>query len=43
MLSTSINPDDRSKAGQIAALAGFKHKPLTREIIEAVLTDCFNE
>lgn len=43
MLTTSINPDDRVKARQIAAVAGFKHKPLTREIVEEVLTDYFNE
>lgn len=43
MLTTSFNPDDRLKAEQIPSVAGFRNKPLTKEILEEVLTHYFNE
>jgi CheY-like chemotaxis protein len=34
MLTTSINPDDEQKALAHKSVAGFRHKPLTRQMLE---------
>lgn len=41
MLTTSLNPDDRQRAGEIKEVAGFYSKPLTPEILDEVLHDHF--
>ncbi len=33
VLTTSLNPDDKSRAENIAEVAGFEQKPLTGEMI----------
>ena len=41
MLTTSLNPDDREKAGAIHEISGFYTKPLTLEMLEAILEKHF--
>ncbi len=41
MLTTSINPDDRLKAENIKAVAGFETKPLTTEKIDSIIKQHF--
>lgn len=41
MLSTSLNPDDRSRALSIPEIDLFAIKPLTPEILQSVITDFF--
>lgn len=43
MLTTSLNPDDRDKAGVIPVISGFMSKPLTTELLEEVLEKHFVE
>ena len=39
ILSSSINPNDRNMAGKEAFISGFLEKPLTSELVSAVLDD----
>ncbi len=41
MLTTSLNPDDRTRAGTYKEVAGFYSKPLTPEILDEVLHEHF--
>ncbi len=41
MLTTSLNPDDRLKAGDMAAISGFESKPLTFEKLNSMLEKYF--
>src|SRR5205085_8809264 len=41
MLTTSLNPDDRSRANGIPDVAGFETKPLTREKLNHILQKYF--
>lgn len=41
MLTTSLNPDDRAKAGSIPDVSGFETKPLTPEKLHAILKKYF--
>ncbi|MEO5983989.1 MAG: response regulator [Ferruginibacter sp.] len=41
MLTTSLNPDDKVKAGQMPEIAGFENKPLSPELIDRVLKKYF--
>lgn len=43
MLTTSLNPDDRSKANELTLISTFLPKPLTKEIVEKVLQENFSE
>ena len=43
MLTTSLNPDDRLRAENIASVSGFEHKPLTEEMLEAIIEKYFPE
>ena len=42
MLTTSLNPDDKVRAGSIPQIAGFENKPLTSELINKVLSKHFS-
>jgi CheY-like chemotaxis protein len=41
MLTTSLNPDDRSRANGIPDVAGFETKPLTQEKLNHILQKYF--
>lgn len=41
MLTTSLNPDDKIKAGQIPEIAGFEIKPLSSELIDRIIEKYF--
>lgn len=41
MLTTSLNPDDTTKARQIPLVAGFEIKPLTPELLDKVICKYF--
>jgi hypothetical protein len=41
MLTTSLNPDDRSKAENIPDVSGFETKPLTEDILGEVVKKYF--
>jgi len=41
MLTTSINPDDKKRAGQFSEIIGFNSKPLTEEMVKEVLDRYF--
>lgn len=41
MLTTSINPEDQAVSETIVEVAGFRHKPLTRVIIDELLQAYF--
>ncbi len=43
MLTTSVNPEDRSRAERIKELTGFEVKPLVREKLQAILEEHFAE
>jgi CheY-like chemotaxis protein len=43
MLTTSLNPDDRTKAHGIPDVSGFETKPLTEEKLEMILQKYFME
>ena len=43
MLTTSPNPDDEQKAKLISEIIAFKRKPLTKVIINEVITEHFPE
>ena len=41
MLTTSLNPDDKSKAEETPHIAGFENKPLTKEKLAKLLVKYF--
>jgi CheY-like chemotaxis protein len=41
MLTTSLNPDDRWKSGNIPHISGFENKPLTQEKLSRILEEFF--
>ena len=41
MLTTSLDPDDEVKAKNFAAVTDFKHKPLTKEMLNGILNTYF--
>lgn len=41
MLTTSLNPDDQSKADEMHEISGFETKPLTAEKLRAILNKYF--
>jgi CheY-like chemotaxis protein len=41
MLTTSLNPDDQARAGNIPEISGFRNKPLTTGMIKEILADFF--
>ena len=43
MLTTSLNPDDRTKADEIPDVSGFETKPLTQEKLDYILKRYFPE
>ena len=43
MLTTSLNPDDKSKSTEIPQISGFETKPLTSEILDTILKKYFPE
>jgi CheY-like chemotaxis protein len=43
MLTTSLNPDDRSKAEEISEVTGFETKPMTADKIRHLLKSYFPE
>lgn len=42
MLTTSFNPDDRSRAESNPDVSGFQHKPLTGNMIDEILGSYFS-
>lgn len=43
MLTTSLNPDDSTKATSIPAIRKFLNKPLTKEMINTVMEEHFKD
>lgn len=43
MLTTSLNPDDKAKAGVVDVINGFMSKPLTTEMLDEVFKKHFTE
>ena len=43
MLTTSLNPWDRTKAEKISAITGFQVKPLSEEMLREILQKYFPE
>ncbi len=43
ILTTSANPDDIKKAKEIEEVTGFETKPLTKEIMEEILNQYFQD
>lgn len=41
MLTTSLNPDDKSRADEIGGVSGFLSKPLTKKLLEEILATHF--
>ncbi len=41
MLTTSFNPDDKTRAEKNANISGFKYKPLTMEMVNEIMTEHF--
>jgi CheY-like chemotaxis protein len=41
MLTTSLNPEDESKANVDGSIAGFRSKPLTRKMLDEILQEYF--
>lgn len=41
MLTTSLNPDDRARANSIAEINEFSYKPLSMEVIDALVGKYF--
>ena len=41
MLTSSSNPDDRIRAGEIAEVYGFKNKLLTPNLFSEIMNECF--
>jgi len=43
MLTTSLNPDDVTRAEEISDVSGFKNKPLTMETIDDIMQQYFSD
>lgn len=43
MLTTSLNPEDRSKADEITEINAFEHKPLSVKMIREIMKEYFPE
>lgn len=43
MLTTSLNPDDKSRATGMSCISGFEHKPLSSEKLDEILRKHFPE
>jgi len=43
MLSTTLNPDDITKAENISEVSGFRNKPLTLEMVQEIMEKYFPE
>lgn len=43
MLTTSLNPDDRHRAGSIAEVTDYQAKPLTQAMLRQLVADYFPE
>ena len=43
MLTTSLNPDDEFLSEKIPEITCFKNKPLTRQMVEGLLEEYFND
>src|SRR5579871_6862141 len=41
MLSTSLNPDDVTRANEMPEVAGFRHKPLSIPMLNEILKEFF--
>jgi CheY-like chemotaxis protein len=41
MLTTSLNPDDKDRASSIPVVNGFKNKPLSESMLQAILDEYF--
>jgi len=41
MLTTSYNPDDKTRAEKISEISGFKNKPLSQIILEEIMNKYF--
>ena len=41
MLTTSLDPDDEIRAKEMPAVTGFKHKPLTEQMLNEILDKYF--
>jgi CheY-like chemotaxis protein len=41
MLTTSLNPDDKKHADSIEGVSGFLSKPLTKQLLQEILTQHF--
>ncbi len=41
ILTTSLNPDDEKRAKNSQHVAAFHRKPLSREVVEAIVETCF--
>jgi len=41
MLTTSLNPDDEVRARGYEAVQGYRNKPLTKQMLEAIASDYF--
>jgi CheY-like chemotaxis protein len=41
MLTTSMNPEDEMLSKEIPEVAGFKHKPFTKEMMQGILEEYF--
>ena len=43
MLTSSINPKDEKRAAQIDGIAGFRSKPLSRDVLNEIYDEYFAE
>lgn len=43
MLTTSFNPDDRSRSEQFSEISGFRNKPLSIEMVQEIMKKYFPE
>ncbi len=43
MLTTSVNPDDEEKARGMDGISQFRHKPLTREMLDEIIREHFKD
>jgi len=43
MLTTSLNPDDKERAGKMPEISGFASKPITPELIDNIMDEYFND
>ena len=41
MLTTSLDPEDEAKAGKMKSVTAFRHKPLTKKIVDEILDTYF--